>query len=99
VNHLIVKITSWGAFSVEPDTLRLLVPSSSEQVQANMTTLMARIMKLVSLVENLLEMIENSSITMTNRTLENVLTCLRVRKKKVHLLQMQSQLLIIVCSK
>jgi len=55
--------------------------------------MMAKIMKLVSLLETLLETIENNEMILTSETLENFITCLRVMQTRIHLLQYQSQLL------
>jgi hypothetical protein len=55
--------------------------------------MMAKIMELISLLETLLETTENGSVILTNETLENVITSLRVMQTKIHLFQYQSQLL------
>lgn len=52
-----------------------------------------RIMELVFLLENLLETNKSNLVTMANKTMEKVLTFLKVTQTKVHSLQTQSQLL------
>jgi hypothetical protein len=54
---------------------------------------MARSLKLLELLNTLINTIEDNTVILNKKTLQSVLTCLQVRQAKVRLLQSLSQLL------